>query len=600
MNNRFNNVNTGKNRQGAYAFAARIMLVILTMAVCLMIPTPADKANAVSISVNGDEKGMIKNSDREAAYVILIEYMNDLKRRDLSAAQKAELDEIMYDANVFIANTEMTVNQLATYEVTVKERMEAAAAKEVPSANKFLFIDNTSAITAAKYDEQTAITLSVVNLGDTSVSDVVITPVVDTSKKKWPFVIQTASDARVIDNIAPAKSIEQSVGLAKQATWYFVVASDAKTGVYPITFHAIYYRNGAVEEADLKTYINITGKASSGKLETDDEATPTETLKTSTPRIIVTGFTTDPETVMAGDTFNLTVTVENTSDKTAVSNIQFDFKAAQEGTEKETTYEAFLPTSGSSTLYVDRIGPGESTDLSIEMTARADLTQKPYVINLDMAYEDSKHNPYTAQSNVSIPVKQEARVDSGDAEITPENVEVGQSVNVMFPVYNKGKTILYNVQVEFVSESFTGGSTFLGKLDPGATGNVDAMLDAVAATEDEGIVKAVISYEDEAGNVTEVEKELNIFVSESYGDDMYDMPEIDEDGDGIMDGMDYDGDGIIDEYYGPQKKSFSIPWWVWLIVGFFGVAVIVAVIVIVVVAKKKKLAAELAKIDDEE
>ncbi|OQA18171.1 MAG: hypothetical protein BWY61_02070 [Firmicutes bacterium ADurb.Bin354] len=217
-----------------------------------------------------------------------------------------------------------------------------------------------------------------------------------------------------------------------------------------------------------------------------------------------------------------------------------------------------------------------------------------------MAYEDSKHNPYTAQSNVSIPVKQEARVDSGDAEITPENVEVGQSVNVMFPVYNKGKTILYNVQVEFVSESFTGGSTFLGKLDPGATGNVDAMLDAVAATEDEGIVKAVISYEDEAGNVTEVEKELNIFVSESYGDDMYDMPEIDEDGDGIMDGMDYDGDGIIDEYYGPQKKSFSIPWWVWLIVGFFGVAVIVVVIVIVVVAKKKKLAAELAKIDDEE
>ncbi|MCR5208776.1 MAG: hypothetical protein K6C99_01030 [Lachnospiraceae bacterium] len=581
-------------------FAARFMLAVLAVVICLMIPEPADKAGAVSISVNGDEKGMIKNSDREAAYVVLIEYMNNLKRKDLSAAQKAELDEIMYDANVFIANTEMTVNQLGTYEVMVKERMDSAASKTVPGANKFLFIDNTSAITSAKYDEQTSLTLSVVNLGDTSVSDVVITPVVDTSKSKWPFVIQTASDARVIDNISPAKSIEQSVGLAKQETWYFVVSSDAKTGVYPITFHAIYYRNGEVEEADLKTYINITGKPSSGKLEKDEDEKPTEELKTSTPRIIVTGFTTDPATVMAGDTFDLTVTVKNTSDKTAVSNIQFDFKAAQEGNEKETTYEAFLPTSGSATLYVDRIGPGETTDLSIEMTARADLTQKPYVINLDMAYEDNKHNPYTAQSNVSIPVKQEARVDSGDVEITPEMVEVGQSVNVMFPVYNKGKTILYNVQVEFVSDSFTGGSTFLGKLEPGATGSVDAMLDAVAATEDDGTVKAVISYEDEAGVVTEVEKDLTIYVSDAYGGDSMAMPEIDEDGDGIMDGMDYDGDGIIDEYYEPQKKSFSIPWWIWLIAGLFGFAVIIVVIVIIVVSRKKRLAAELAKLDDEE
>ena len=98
---------------------------------------------------------MIKNADREAAYVILIEHMNSLKRKDLSAAQKAKLDEIMYDANVFIANTEMTVDQLEAYVTKVMARMDEVA-ENVPKAEQFLFIDNRSEITSAKYGEATS------------------------------------------------------------------------------------------------------------------------------------------------------------------------------------------------------------------------------------------------------------------------------------------------------------------------------------------------------------------------------------------------------------------------------------------------------------
>ncbi len=561
------------------------------------IPEAKTRVHAVTISMNGDDNGMIKNKDREGAYVILLEDLKALKKKQLSASQIKQLDDIMYDANVYIANTEMTVEQLESYISTVQSRFSAVASGNVPDASKFLFVANNTMTTSAKYSQPVTVTLSVVNLGQAPVTDVVITPSVDTSMSKWPFEILTASDARMIDSLQPAKSIEQSVGLAKQVTWNFMVSSEAKTGVYPLTFHAQYYRGSAVEECDLKTYIKITGKSSSGKL-LEEEQKADDAAKSATPRIIIKGFKTYPEEVYAGDTFRLTITVENTSTSTAVSNIQFDLKAAQEGEKQENSYEAFLPTSGSNTIYVSRIDAGETADLEIEMFARADLTQKPYVIDLNMEYEDTKHNPYKASNSVSIPVRQAARVDTGDLEITPSEANVGDQVNVMFPIYNKGKTTLYNVSVSFDAASLDGGNAFLGQVEPGATGNVDVMLNAVAATEDDGTVVAHISYEDEAGKVTLIEKPMNIFVTDaSFSEGM--GGEIDENGDGIMDGFDYDGDGVIDEYY-EQQGSKAPGWLIILIAVLVTAAVMVVIIIIVKKNKKKKMEAALAELADDE
>lgn len=95
---------------------------------------------------------------------------------------------------------------------------------------------------------------------------------------------------------------------------------------------------------------------------------------------------------------------------------------------------------------------------------------------------------------------------------------VGDQANVMFDIFNTGKTTLYNVWVKFKADSISGGDTFLGTLSPGATGSVDAMLTGVAATMDDGKIIAEISYENESGVVTTKEKELTIFVNEDFGD----------------------------------------------------------------------------------
>ena len=107
------------------------------------------------------------------------------------------------------------------------------------------------------------------------------------------------------------------------------------------------------------------------------------------------------------------------------------------------------------------------------------------------------------------------KYDVSSFEVMPNSISVGSESNIMFSIYNTGKTTLYNVKVTFTADSITGGDTFVGKIEPGGTGNIDAMVTGQQMTMDEGKVKVTISYEDESGNVTTDEKELELFVTDS-------------------------------------------------------------------------------------
>ncbi|MCR5503174.1 MAG: hypothetical protein K6F53_09205 [Lachnospiraceae bacterium] len=552
-------------------FFTILILTLLTVGIASRIPIPGNirfaRANfdMSSLETKGDDE-MITDKDREVVYVYLIEEMKRLDAlNNLSYEAKARMEQVFYQANVFIANTDMTVSQLEAYMKQIDADIAAASEKSAVDAQQFIYLSNSNPVTSAKYGSDTLLVLSVVNLGKTDIRDLVLTPTVDTDPKKWPFVIKTASDTRMIPVLPAAESVEASYNLRMDIGWEFTVKKDALTGTYPLTFHARYYRNDKIEEADLMTYINVTGAPGSGYLNETKDANE----KTSTPRIIVTGFTTDPAEVYAGDTFHLTIYVQNTSQRTTVSNIQFDLKAAKEGKEQDTIYEAFLPTSGSSTVYMNSIAPGASAEIGIEMTARSDLVQKPYVVELTAEYEDEKNNPFTASANVSIPVHQEARVDTGDVEIAPESIEVGGSSNIMFSVYNKGKTILYNVQVDFVGDSIKSSSAFLGKIESGGTGNVDVMVEGIAPTTDDGTIRAVISYEDDAGRVKTIEKEMTLFVEEAFED---------------IDYTEMYGDEMEED---PGAKKGLGKKWI-LIGGIAAAVVAAAVIVIITVSKRRK------------
>jgi hypothetical protein len=206
------------------------------------------------------------------------------------------------------------------------------------------------------------------------------------------------------------------------------------------------------------------------------------------------------------------------------------------------------------------------------------------VLTVNMKYDVDDQLNLSDSDHVSIPIKQESKLDTGTADVTPDSIAVGEQSNVMFSVFNTGKTTLYNVKVTFEGGTVDEGMTYLGNITPGSTGNVDAMVTGLAADETgEGMITAVITYEDESGNESRVEKEINLSVYDSYNEEEF-----------------YD-DYYTDDYNMDETVSATPAWVVPCII--VAVVLIIVIIIVVIVkrkkAKKRKEELDLAEDEDD-
>ena len=491
--------------------------------------------------------------------------------------KKSAAQEEIKKAKIVIENMK-TAEQVNAYLSKVTAKLDSFVPSATPdnsgdtpdttptTTNNNIMVGGNWVTPVANAGQQVNVVLPVVNMGRTGVKNAVVTPAISEDAAKWPFEIETSNYSQTIDYLPGTDDGGSDMDRRRELTWTLRTRKDAPSGYMPISFNVTFENDDkSLSNVTLTSYVKVVGTTG---ISADG--------KSSTPRVIVTGFSTSPETVHAGDTFTLTLHMQNTSKATAVKNMVFDIQAASEST--DTTYVAasFLPTAGSSTVFVDKIAAGANKDISIELEARSDLAQKPYVINVKMNYEDESVNAYENTASVSIPVRQEARIDTSSVEVTPQSIEVGGEANVSFSLYNIGKTKLYNASVKFQADSVTGGDTYLGNIDPGATGSVDAYLSGAAATTDDGKVKILITFEDESGEKTTIEKEMELYVTEMMDYD-----------DGMTD------DGMMDD--GSQSQSGFKIWYVLIPL----VLVLAAVVAVIVIRKKKaKKAAALLDAED--
>ena len=430
---------------------------------------------------------------------------------------------------LWIPNTTSTVLAAVSDNKTSSDSTEEESSgsrdtySSATSTSSYILPAGTWLTPEASYGQYVYVTLPILNMFKYNIKDVIITPVVSTNTSEWPFEIEATGYTQKLDVLVGEEAAPNITDRVKNVTWAFKTRDDVLNGYYKIDYNVLYTNPACeVESCTISTFVKTIGKAGAGSTDGADS----ESGNISTPRVIVSGFSTNPKEVFAGDTFTLTLGIENTSKRTPVSNVEFTLDAAVEGKD-DNTYSAFLPTSGSNTIYIDKIGAGQSTQISIDLTAKADLVQKPYVMNIKMAYEDMKYKEFENTSSVSIPVKQVSKFETSTPEIMPDTIEVGAETNVMFSIYNTGKTKLYNVAVRFEGSSIEGGDAFIGPLESGATGNVDVMLTGKAVTTDDGIIHAIISYENESGVVTEEKKEMTLYVNEPSAVEEDMMPEED-------------------------------------------------------------------------
>ena len=375
------------------------------------------------------------------------------------------------------------------------------------------------------HGETIILALPIVNMSPYNLKDLVVSPVISNKDSDWPFDITQSNYAISFPSLPGSNAAPDINDRTQTLYWTFKTRDDVLNGYYRLDFQILYTDEACYQGSNtISVYVDCVGKEGAASKNLDEQ------LADSTPRIIITGFETMPAEVMAGSDFDLIIHIRNTSGETAVNNVQIDLTATETGDDDKTTYATFLPTSGSNTVYFSSIPAGGTAEIKMTFNAKASLEQRPYVMNLSMVYENDKNNSFEGSGNISIPVKQEARFDISSIDVTPSAIDVGSQSNVMFNIYNTGKTTLYNVKASFEADSITPSEAFVGNLKSGATGSVDTMLAGMNPTMDDGLIKVNVIYEDESGNQYSKEFSTTLFVNAAMLDaaNTYDLIELDE------------------------------------------------------------------------
>ena len=337
-------------------------------------------------TINRTSDRVINNDDRADADEDMLYYMQSLEvRYHLDAKVMEKLHKVFDSAVYYIANTEMTVTELWAFVNSTKSNMESAAVATVTATtSEFLQVGDNWETPTVSAGQKVSIVLPVINFGTEELNDLIIEPKTSTVVSEWPFEPDMTNYLQTEPFIPGNKTKEAAMANRREFTFTFTVRSDVMTGYYPLKFNVSYTKAGirSEEPAELTVYVKTVGKPGSGFIGGSGQETTG-----AKPRIVVTGFETNPAKVFAGDTFTLTIHVKNTAKDLSVSNVLFDMQAAAEGEDKTNTYSAFLPTSGASSIYMDSIAADTAADIVIEMTAKADLAQKPYVLDVNMKYD---------------------------------------------------------------------------------------------------------------------------------------------------------------------------------------------------------------------
>ncbi len=389
--------------------------------------------------------------------------------------------------------------------------------------------------------------------------------VLDADSEKFPFEINDANYDRRFEKIEADETV--------QLPYSFAIREDTYSGYYPIAMKIYYSKSSTGEE--LQTYetsffVRVHNKDKEDEYEEFNEHDRTKA------RLIVDGFSTDPETIIAGEEFDLAVRIKNASSSVSASDILLSAES-----EKVSDSPVFTTSSGSSSVAVSSLGAGASTEVRFRMLSRAGIDQRSYSLTFKAKYDSPEFKNAEDSMTIDIPIRQIARINTGTFEIMPDNITVGEESNVMFSINNTGKVLLYNVMVTFEADSIQTTDTYVGNIKPGESGNVDCMLTGTAPTMDDGKVKVTISYEDENGTVSTEEKELSLFVME----DMSSMEDMEA---GSFDNVPIEEPGFVAQH---QSQ---------LLIAACGLIGLLVLVIVIMVIRGRKRRTDLPEDDDDE
>lgn len=379
------------------------------------------------------------------------------------------------------------------------------------------------------------------------VYDLKVTPVLSNDIEKFPFDI---------DLVDYTLSYPGTIGRGQvvEFLYHLRLSKKATVGVKQVDFN-VTYRN---DEGDLKSgTVSLFVNVRKGLSPTSDKDTTT-----SVPKLIIESYKLSSDKIYAGETFDLEFTIKNTSDSTNLQNVQIHIKDAGE------TATIVPASGGSNTLYISKIGKGQSSSQKVSLQTAPDATAKAYTLNVDFSYESASTNAaHTANETIAVPILQKIRLKCDEPTVYDDVSYLDSSTSMSIKMYNMGRSSIYNCIVDVegnglkLEESYFGGT-----LSAGSTLAADISVIPSEAGDIQGTV--VISYEDVYGEPGEERLPFTLHVEDPNAG-MENMEGMEGMGGEGMEG------GMTDP--GMEGGSKGFPWWGWVIGagalgggGFFG------------------------------
>ncbi len=204
----------------------------------------------------------------------------------------------------------------------------------------------------------------------------------------------------------------------------------------------------------------------------------------STPRVMLTDYSFSTDKIYAGDSFTLDFTLENTA-WYEVRNIKCTV-FSENG--------EIIPIKSAGTGYIDKLPGEETAELSFELESLKNLEEKAYKLTIQTEYEDWDGS-YEAKDTIYVPINLGTEIVVSDVYIADENIHLGDNIEILATVNNTGAGKIYKVIASVSGDHVNDGSTFVGNIEPGKSGNVDIIVKTKALMGSGMKNELTISYE---------------------------------------------------------------------------------------------------------
>ncbi len=249
--------------------------------------------------------------------------------------------------------------------------------------------------------------------------------------------------------------------------------------------------NGQSYESSFELTFPVVPQATGGAAAT---ATPTPTVTPTAgprqrPQLLVTGYTTEPETLQPGLPFTLTMDVSNEGQANARNVVLIVGGGSAGGGATDGTPEAggvsgaggsfaqFAPIGSSNVSRLGDVAAGDGLEAAQQLIVNTTTEPGAYPVQVSFVYTDNNGNSYTDDQVITLLVFQQPQVQMNFYTTEP-TLFAGEPGGLPLQLVNTGRNavVFGNFSVNAENAELTNNAIFVGALEPGGFFPLDALI----------------------------------------------------------------------------------------------------------------------------